>query len=314
MSGLKGWTARDIPDQHGQVIIVTGANSGVGYESAVALAQKGAHVIMACRSIERGNQAREDILKRAPHASIEVRALDLGHLASVHAFAEAFNRDYDRLNVLMNNAGLMVPPYAKTPDGFELQFGTNHLGHFALTGLLLPALLNTPQSRIVTVTSSAAFSARINFDDLQSETHYDKRAAYGQSKLANLLFMTELQRKLSATRADLISVASQPGLVATPLLDKNPGDMMYEFINRVLKPLASQPADVGATYQLYAATAPHVKGGEFYGPKHTLRGEVVRVTLQKRATDPSVAARLWQISEQLTGVHYGLLSHTKASA
>src|SRR5262245_31727477 len=185
---MSAWTANDMPDQTGHIVIITGANSGVGYESAVALARKGAHVMMACRSLEKAERARQDLLKRVPAATVEIMPLDLGSLKSVRAFAEAFNSRYDHLYILMNNAGIMAVDYGKTPDGFELQFGTNHLGHFALTGLLLPSLLATPHSRVVTVSSGAYLGGRVNFDDLQGEQHYDRPGAYAQSKLANILF------------------------------------------------------------------------------------------------------------------------------
>src|SRR5258707_1464952 len=214
---MNGWTAKDMPDQSGRVVIITGANSGIGYESAIAFARKRAKVVMACRSIDKAERARQDLLKLVPGASVEIQRLDLGDLKSIRAFAESFNAHYDRLDILMNNAGIMVPPYGKTADGFETQFGTNHLGHFALTALLLPKLLETPASRVVTVSSSAYFNGRIDFADLQSEKRYRPWAAYGQSKLANILFSQELERKLKAARADVISVASHPGFAITNL-------------------------------------------------------------------------------------------------
>ncbi|MBX3081975.1 MAG: SDR family NAD(P)-dependent oxidoreductase [Anaerolineae bacterium] len=304
---MRGWTAKDIPDQHGRVVIITGANSGVGYESAVALARKGAHVIMACRSRDKAERARQTILSAVPNASIEVMALDLGSLKSIRTFADACKATHSRLDILMNNAGIMTPPYGKTVDGFETQFGTNHLGHFALTGLLLPKLLETPKSRIVTVSSGAYLNGRINFDDLQSERDYKRFAAYGQSKLANILFMRELQRKLEAARADVISVASQPGYAVTNLQANQQMPPLEATFFTLLKWTMSQPADLGATYQLYAATVPNVHGGEFFEPKLMLRGKVVRRELNARGKDTVVAARLWQVSEQLTGVHYEAL-------
>src|SRR5579859_5608253 len=197
---MNGWTAKDMPDQSGRVVIITGANSGVGYESAVALARKGARVVMACRSLDKAERARHELLAKVPGAAVDVLPLDLGNLDSVRTFAESFNVHYDRLDILMNNAGIMVPPYGKTADGFETQFGTNHLGHFALTAFLLPKLLETTASRVVTVSSSAYLNARIDFADLQSENRYRPWAAYGQSKLANILFSQELERRLEAAR------------------------------------------------------------------------------------------------------------------
>lgn len=300
---MQGWTAKDIPAQTGKIIVITGANSGVGYESALALARKGAHIVMACRSLDKAETARQDILRQVPGGVVDVMQLDLGSLKSVHTFADAFNTRYPQLDVLMNNAGIMMPPYAKTVDGFESQFGTNHLGHFALTGLLLPKLLETPKSRIVTVSSSAYSNGRINFDDLQSERSYRAWSAYGQSKLANILFSTELERKLQADHSDTISIATHPGHAVTNL-QNNPGNPLIGFFMQLMNSITGQPADQGATYQLYAATSPDAQAGEFYGPKRTLWGEVVRVGLNARARNTADAARLWQISEQLTGVRY----------
>lgn len=300
---MNGWTAKDMPEQAGRVVVITGANSGIGYESALALAQKGAHVVMACRSMDKAARAKADLLARVPDASLEVLPLDLGSLQSVRDFAAAFQAKYDSLDILMNNAGIMATPYGTTADGFELQFGTNHLGHFALTGQLLSTLLQTSKSRVVTVSSYANLGGRIDFDDLQSEKRYNGWVAYCQSKLANILFALELQRKLDAAQADVISVAIHPGHAVTNL-QTHPAN----FLDRVTLPLANalmgQAADLGATYQLYAATAADVQGGEFYGPKYLLRGRVVRLGMTARARDEQVAARLWQISEALTGVRY----------
>jgi NAD(P)-dependent dehydrogenase (short-subunit alcohol dehydrogenase family) len=223
----------------------------------------------------------------------------------VNSFAEAFKAKYDRLDILMNNAGVMAPPYGKTVDGFETQFGTNHLGHFALTGLLLPKLLETPHSRVVTVSSGVYLNGHLNFDDLQSEKRYNPWAAYSQSKLANILFMRELQRKLEAARADVISVASHPGWAATNLqVSDNPIQHLFMQTGNFL---LAQSAERGAVSQLYAATAPDAHGGEFYGPRLGLWGNVVRVELNAGGKDTATAVRLWQVSEQLTGVHYEVL-------
>ncbi|MEP7289701.1 MAG: oxidoreductase [Chloroflexota bacterium] len=303
---MNGWTAKDMPDQSGRVVVITGANSGVGYESAIAFARQKARVVMACRSADKAERARQDLLKIVPDATVEVMALDLGSLKSVGTFAESFKAHNDRLDILMNNAGIMVPPYGKTEDGFETQFGTNHLGHFALTGLVLPKLLETPHSRVVTVSSSGYLLGRINFDDLESEKRYQPMAAYCQSKLANILFSQELQRKLEAVRADTISVASQPGYARTNLQKPQTG-IFYNTFYPLLKRFMSQSAELGAMYQLYAATVPGVHGGEFYEPKRVLFGEVARVGLIARGKDVATAARLWQVSEQLTGVHYEIL-------
>ena len=308
---MNGWTAKDMQDQSGRVIVITGSNSGVGYESAVAFAQKGARVVMACRSLDKAEGARQELLKRAPNARVDLLPLDLGSLESVHRFAATLNASYDRLDILMNNAGIMAPPYGKTTDGFETQFGTNHLGHFALTGLLLRKLLETAHSRIVTVSSSAYLLGCIHFDDLQSEKRYSATAAYSQSKLSNMLFGQELQRKFDAVRAEVISVISQPGYAITNLQKEQTGIMNYTFYP-LLKWAMSQPADLGATYQLYAAAAPDARGGDYYEPRWVLRGKVVHGKVNARGRDAADAARLWQVSEQLTGVHYELLEKTSS--
>lgn len=306
---MNGRTAKDMPDQSGRVVVITGANSGVGYESAIAFAKKGARVVMACRSVSKAESARRELLKSVPDADVDILPLDLGSLKSVREFAETFNANYARLDVLMNNAGIMIPPFGRTADGFETQFGTNHLGHFALTGLVLPKLMETPHSRIVNVSSSAYMQGRIDFDNLNAEKGYRPWLAYAQSKLANILFTLELQRKLEAADADVISVASHPGYAITNL-QNNRGGIIQQTLDLFLRPFFSQPADLGATYQLYAATAPDVKGAEFYGPRRLLIGEVVRVEVNARGKDTDVAARLWQVSQQLTGVEYALLDQT----
>lgn len=301
------WSANNMPDQSGRVVVITGANSGVGYESAVALAQKGARVVMACRSVNKAEDAHRELLKRASGAQVDILPLDLGSLKSVREFSENFNARYDRLDILMNNAGIMIPPYGKTEDGFESQFGTNHLGHFALTGLVLPKLLKTPGSRIVNVSSGAYLQATMNFEDLQSENEYNAWGAYAQSKLANILFTQELQRKLDAAGADTISVASHPGFARTNLQKvENNANSQFNLIT-FLMPIMSQSAQIGAIYQLYAATMPTVRGAEFYGPRWMLKGDVVRVEVTARGKDVNKAARLWAISEELTGVRYTVL-------
>lgn len=300
------WTANDIPDQSGKLILITGANSGVGYESALALARKGARVLMACRSIEKGNEAKQAILKQVPNAQIEVMPLNLGNLKSIQDFAQKFTATHSQLDVLMNNAGIMSLPYGTTADGFEQQLGTNHLGHFALTGHLLPTLIATPNSRVVTVSSSAYMTGQMHFDDLQSQQHYSRWGAYEQSKLANILFTLELQRKLEAVHSQTISVAAHPGHAVTNL--QSHGINRFEhWRSRLMNSITGQPADEGARSQLYATTSPDVRGGDFYGPKWILWGEVVKVEINARGKNPADAARLWQISEQLTGVHYNAL-------
>jgi protochlorophyllide reductase len=284
--------------------VITGANSGVGYESAVALARKGAHVVMACRSMDKAERARQTLLARVSTASLDVMQLDLSDLQSVHAFVAAFQAKYARLDVLMNNAGIMAVPFAKTVDGFESQFGTNHLGHFALTGLLLPTLMATPASRAVTLSSSASFRGQLDFDNLQGEKRYTPWGAYSQSKLANIMFAQELERQLRAAKRHVKSIVVHPGYAATELQGKaagSGGQFMARFVNRL-----AQTAEVGARAQLFAATAPEARGGEFYGPRWMMAGNVVRVEPNSRAKNLADAARLWQLSEQLTGVCYDL--------
>jgi NAD(P)-dependent dehydrogenase (short-subunit alcohol dehydrogenase family) len=303
---MRGWTANDMPDQAGRVVLITGANSGLGYHSAVAFARKGARVVMACRSMDKAERARAELLKAAPGGTVDILPLDLAGLPAVRESAASFGAQYDRLDILMNNAGLMIPPYGRTADGFESQFGTNHLGHFALAGLLLPKLLATPDSRVVTVSSGAYLSGRIHFDDLQSERRYNPWLAYAQSKLANILFMEELQRRLDAAHADVISVASHPGYAVTNL-QRHMNGFFDVTVVEVIRPLISQNAEQGATYQLYAATAPGVRGGEFFGPRFGVRGEVVRWGVTPQGRNTALAARLWQVSEQLTGVRFDAL-------
>jgi len=303
---MNGWTAKDMPDQSGRVVVITGANSGVGYESAVAFAAKGARVVMASRSMDKLEKARQDLLKRVPKAQADMMQLDLGSLKSVQSFASAFNATYNRLDILMNNAGIMTPPYGKTTDGFELQIGTNHLGHFALTGWVLPKLLETPNSRIATTSSSAYLFGRINWDDLQSEKQYRAAWAYAQSKLANILFMRELQRKLETAHADAISVASQPGYARTNLQNNQPQTLGEQIMYAFLRATMSQDAATGALYQLYSASAPDVQGGDFYEPRWALKGRVVKRDLTAKGRNLEDAARLWEVSERLTGVHYAM--------
>jgi NAD(P)-dependent dehydrogenase (short-subunit alcohol dehydrogenase family) len=290
--------------------VITGSNSGIGYESAVALARKNAHVVMACRSLEKAERARQELYQRAPNATVDLLQLDLGSLQSIRAFAEAFDAAYDRLDILMNNAGIMAPPYGTTVDGFESQFGTNHLGHFALTGLLLSKLLNTAKSRVVTISSYANLGGWINFDDLQSSKRYIGWLAYCQSKLANIHFARQLQKKLEAAHAETISVVCHPGHAVTNL-QTHPANAVDAMMLRSANATMGQPAELGATYQLYAAIAPEVRGGKFYGPKYLLRGEVVEASYTARARNDADAAHLWQVSEELTGVHYDALTQSE---
>jgi NAD(P)-dependent dehydrogenase (short-subunit alcohol dehydrogenase family) len=309
MADRDRWIEEMIPDLAGKVAVVTGANSGLGLETTRVLAQKGAHVVLAMRSIARGHAAVETIRAGTPGASLAEMPLDLGSLGSVHHSVEAFLANYDRLDILVNNAGVMAIPHRKTADGFEMQFGTNYLGHFALTGLLMPRILSTPNARVVTVSSSAHIMGRIKFDDLNSERSYSKWGSYAQSKLANLLFAYELQRRLAALGSSAISVAAHPGYAATNLQcvgpemeDSKLSLKVMSAANRVL----AQSAAMGALPILYAATSPEVHGADYFGPDGFLgqRGFPVQTRSSRRSLDQDVATRLWAVSEQLTGVSY----------
>ena len=308
-----GWTVRDMPDLTGRTVIVTGANSGLGLEAARAFAGRGAHVVLACRSPERAEGARASIAQSHPTASIEVMALDLANLSSVRVFGAAFAAKHDRLDVLCNNAGVMALPRRETVDGFEMQIGTNHLGHFALTGLLLPILLRTPGSRVVTQSSNMHRIGRIDLDDLHGSTRYGRWSAYGQSKLANLLFAYELQRRLARAGTTTTSVVCHPGYAATELQfagarmeNSTLMERVFELGNR----LFAQPAASGALPMLYAATAPDVRGGEYFGPEgfQEMWGSPKRVASNGRSQDTAVAAKLWALSEELTRVRYEALT------
>jgi len=294
------WTAEEIPDLGGQVAVVTGANSGLGYETALELARHGAHVVMACRDEGRGTTAREQVRAQAPSASLELSLLDLADLTSVRKFAEAFLGERGRLDVLVNNAGVMALPERRlTAEGFEMQLGTNHLGHFALTGLLLPALLARPGARVVSVTSFAHKTGKIRFDDLQAERRYRKWRAYGQSKLANVLFTFELARRAQDADAPVVTAVAHPGFAATHLQDQTSFSGARVF---------AQSAAMGALPILFAATEPDVVGGEFFGPRGFMqqRGHPTRVKAARAARDPETARRLWAVSEELTGITYQL--------
>jgi NAD(P)-dependent dehydrogenase (short-subunit alcohol dehydrogenase family) len=305
----RNWTAADLPDLSGKTIIVTGANSGIGYEAALEFARHRAAVILACRSVDKASTALAQIKSASPDAAVEAMELDLASLSSVRAFADAFKKNHDRLHILCNNAGVMAIPYRRTADGFEMQMGTNHFGHFALTGLLFDLLLATDHARVVTVSSGAHRMGSIRFDDLNWQHGYRRWLAYGQSKLANLLFCMELQRRLEKARARMISVACHPGYAATNLQAAGPrmaGSSMMESLMGVANSLFAQSAVMGALPTLYAATSPEVRGGDYIGPGGfaEMWGTPVKVGRSSAASDASAAARLWEVSEQLTGVHY----------
>jgi NAD(P)-dependent dehydrogenase (short-subunit alcohol dehydrogenase family) len=296
------WTANDIPDLSGKTAVVTGANSGLGYETALALGRHGAHVVLACRDEGRGNEALQRLRTEAPEASAELSLLDLADLTSVRKFAESYAGERQTLDILVDNAGVMaLDERRETADGFEMQLGTNHLGHFALTGLLLPQLQAKPGSRVVSVTSFGHKVGRMNFDDLQWKESYRKWLAYGRSKLANLLFIFELDRRARAAASSIVATVAHPGYANTNLQ----AGTSFQWSN-----FMAQPAADGALPTLYGATAPDAQGGEFFGPSGFLqqRGAPKRVRASKKAYDTETARRLWEVSEQLTGVTYNFNS------
>src|SRR5215468_6993570 len=294
------WTSGDVPGQRGRLAVVTGANTGLGFETARVLAARGASVVLAVRDTDKGNRAAARIAGAAPGANLTVQHLDLASLESVRAAAAELRARHPGIDLLINNAGVMFPPRQSTRDGFELQFGTNHLGHFALTGLLLEQMLPVPGSRVVTVSSLAhRIRARINFDDLQGERSYHRVAAYGQSKLANLMFTYELQRRLSGA-GTTIAVAAHQGLANTELTRNTPA------ATAVLARLISQKAAMGALPVLRAATDPGVLGGQYYGPGRFFgtRGYPTLARSSRQSHDAAIQRRLWTVSEQLTGVTF----------
>ena len=306
---MTNWTATDIPDQHGRTILITGANSGLGLRSAEALARAGARVLLACRNAEKAAVALEAVERHATTAVPEVVSLDLSDLSSIEAAATAVATRTEHIDVLMNNAGVMAVPLQRTADDFEMQFGTNHLGHYALTGRLLPLLLAADHPRVVTTSSQAHRIGRMRWDDLHWRTRYSKWPAYGQSKLANLLFMRELGRRAAQEGSALVSVAAHPGYAATHLQAAGPemaGNKLMgrtmDFGNRIF----AQSDEQGAWPQLYAATMPQVRPGDYYGPggPFEMRGSPKKVKPSRAAVDADAARRLWEISEKETGVIY----------
>src|SRR5260370_27156466 len=299
------WTAEDIPDQHGRTAIVTGANSGLGRIVARELAGHGAAVIIASRDDAKAAEAARGIALTFPTSTVEVGQLDLANLSSIRALADRIRAGHNHIDLLINNAGVMAAPYRRTADGFELQFGRHHLGHFALTGLLLSLLYRQPDARVVTVSSNNHKGAQMRFDDLQGERRYSRWGAYGQSKLANLLFAFELDRRLRGAQWSLISAAAHPGYSATNL--QLSGPPLYERLAmRITNRLVAQPAEMGALPLLYAATSPNLQGGSYVGPDgaREMRGHPVLVKANPRAYDEQAARRLWGVSERLTGVRY----------
>ncbi len=308
------WTEEDIPDLRGRVALVTGANSGIGYETARALAAHGAHVVLACRNAERAADAQTRIAAVAPEASTEILLTDMADLDSVAGSAAQFCAAHERLDLLINNAGLMATPKGRTAQGFETQFGVNHLGHFALTAALLAPLLAAGEgSRVVSVSSTAHRMGKMRFDDLMGEKKYGPWTAYCQSKLANLLFVRELQRRLDAGDHPTIATAAHPGGSRTELGRENPGGMLGHGF-RLLRPLIdgvfSQSAAMGALPTLRAAVGTDVVGGDYYGPDGIgeARGHPKKVGMTARARNDADAARLWDVSVELTGASYGPLA------
>jgi NAD(P)-dependent dehydrogenase (short-subunit alcohol dehydrogenase family) len=306
---MSGWTAHDIPDQSGRVAVVTGANSGIGYATARELARKGAQVVLACRSEARGTAAGVRLVGEVPGAQVELRRLDLGDLGSVREFAATW--PYDRLDLLVNNAGVMALPYGTTADGFETQFGVNHLGHFALTGLLLPTLLGTPGARVVTLASSLHALSNIDIDDLNSERRYRRWVAYGRSKTANLLFTHELALRLAVRGADVVAAAAHPGYADTNLQTEGvrmEGRRVSEWFVRIGNRVLAQPVEAGALPVLYAATAPAVRPDSFTGPSFAnWRGSPAPSWRAPWTVNDRAGERLWEESERLTGVTYDAL-------
>jgi NAD(P)-dependent dehydrogenase (short-subunit alcohol dehydrogenase family) len=305
------WTEADIPDLTGRVIVVTGANSGIGYEAARAFAQHGATVVLACRNRAKAESAVAEIEAVAADPKLEILDVDLADLDSVSGAAKQFLADHDRLDALVNNAGLMALPHQTTAQGYEMQFGVNHLAPFALTGHLLERLLATEGSRVVAVSSTGHRPGRIDFDDLQGERRYGPWVQYFQSKLANLLFTYELQRRLAARSASTIAVAAHPGGSNTNLGHENPGGPLNSLatLARPVIERVMQPAAMGALPTMRAATDPEVVGGDYYGPDGFMeqRGYAKKVGSTKRSHDLATAQRLWTVSEELTGVHYTAL-------
>jgi NAD(P)-dependent dehydrogenase (short-subunit alcohol dehydrogenase family) len=313
-----GWTAADIPDLTGKVFVITGGNSGLGYETALEVAGHGAQTLIASRNPAKTAEAVEKIRAAKPGARVEAMELDLSSLASIRAFSDALHRRLQKLDVLVNNAGVMAIPRRTTADGFEMQLGTNHLGHFALTGLLLDLLAASGAGRVVNVSSGVHRMGRMHFDDLQGEKHYGKWTAYGQSKLANLLFTAELEKRLRAANLPVIAVAAHPGYAATNLQTAGPKMENSRFMERGAlwaNAMFAQTAAQGALPILYAATAPNVKGNEYYGPDGFMQqwGYPRRVGRSKRARSESDAATLWDKSVALTGEGYARLGGQQAA-
>ena len=294
------WKIKMMEDQTGKVVIITGSNTGIGYHMAYELASKGANVVMACRNLEKASDSRKKILKDFPKANIKLYQLDLADLDNIKYFVNKFINENDKLDILINNAGVMIPPYSKTKNNFELQFGTNHLGHFALTGLLLPLLEKNDDGRIITVSSIAHNPGIIDFNDLNSERKkYSKWGSYSQSKISNLCFAIELDRRLKAGGFSTISLASHPGYSNTEL-------QRYSILWRILNVFFAMSAKKGAEATLFAATNQKATEYIYWGPTGIIemRGRTGKAKINKKAQDKDTAKRLWSISEEMTGVKF----------
>ncbi len=297
--GIK-WKAQDVAHQSGKIAVVTGSNTGIGFQVALILADKGAHVVLACRNLEKAETAREKMLKSSPHAQIFVEELDLADLSNVEAFATRLKKSHQHVDILINNAGVMIPPQSTTKDGFELQIGTNHFGHFALTLHMMPLLSAAEKPRIVTLSSIAHWSGVIDLEDINGEKKkYNKWGMYSQSKLANLLFALELDRRLKAAGSHIESFGSHPGYSNTDL-------QRYSLVWRILNPLFGIQPIKGAAPTLYAATEPDAIAHRYWGPIGLLeaRGWTGKAKITSRAADEEMARKLWEYSESLLGIHF----------
>lgn len=301
---MSDFNIESIPSQNGRVAIVTGSNTGLGFETAMALAKKEMKVILACRNNEKAEKAKQLMLKKVPGADLEVRIIDLSSLKSVREFAKNFLNDYDKLDLLINNAGIMIPPYSKTEDGFESQMGANYFSHFLLTGLLIDVITKTPGSRIVTLSSIAHKNGQINFEDLHWEKKYSAINAYRQSKLACLMFACELKRRLEKAGSKTLSLAAHPGVSNTELARHIPKLVLYPLMPVFL--LLSHTPDKGALPTLMAALSENAQSGDYYGPQgfREMKGKPGKAFSSDASRDQDVARRLWDISEELTGIKY----------
>lgn len=307
MNSRPHWDSAAVPDQTGRVAVITGSNTGIGFEAARVLADHGAQVVLAVRNLTKGEAAAAQIRAQHPDAQVAITQLDLASLESIRTAAADLRSAYPRIDVLINNAGVMFTPRQETADGFEMQFGTNHLGHFALTGLILDRLVGVEGSRVVTVSSNAhRLKAAIHFDDLQWQRRYSRVGAYGQAKLANLLFTYELQRRLAAANEPTIAVAAHPGASNTELMRNLPA--VIRPAAKLVTPLLFQSPPMGALPTLRAATDPQVTGGQYYGPDgwQQQRGYPILVRSSRQSHDEDLQRRLWAVSEELTGVTYGV--------